>query len=231
MQTLLGIDVGTTGVKAVLFVAENDVVLADAFVDYPLYHPHLGWAEQNPADWWQATLIAIRTCLVQGATHGAQASDVRGVGLSGQMHGVVLLDAEQRVLRPCIIWADQRSDAQCRWMTERVGASRLIEYVSNPALTGFTAPKLLWIRDNEPDIFARARTLLLPKDYIRFRLTGELAIEISDAAGTCLLDVKHGVWSREVLEAIEFDPALLPPVVPADTICGSTTEEVEQLTG
>jgi xylulokinase len=147
------------------------------------------------------------------------------------MHGVVLLDEAYMVLRPCIIWADQRSEPQCRWMTERVGAERLIDYVSNPALPGFSAPKALWVRDNEPDIFARARTLLLPKDYIRFRLTGELAIEISDAAGTCLLDVKHGVWSREVLEAIEFDPALLPPVVPADTICGSTTEEIEQLTG
>src|SRR5437660_348452 len=231
MQTLLGIDLGTTGVKAALFAAENGVVLTDAFVDYPLYHPHPGWAEQKPAEWWQATLSAIRTCLVQGATQGAQASDVRGVGLSGQMHGVVLLDAEQRVLRPCIIWADQRSEAQCRWMTERVGASRLIEYVSNPALTGFTAPKLLWIRDNEPEIFAQASTLLLPKDYIRYRLTGVLAMEISDAAGTCLLDVKHGKWSQEVLAAIGLDPSLLPPVVAADAVSGMITEEVATLTG
>src|SRR5438132_6149258 len=230
MQTLLGIDVGTTGVKAVLFVAENDVVLADAFVDYPLYHPHLGWAEQNPADWWQATLIAIRTCLVQGAAHGAQASNVRGVGVSGQLHGVVLLDAEQRVLRPCIIWADQRSDAQCRWMTERVGATRLIELVSNPALTGFSAPKLLWIRDNEPTVFNRASVMLLPKDYIRYRLTGIIAMEISDAAGTCLLDIKQGVWSREVLNAIDLDPSLLPPVVAADAVCGTITDEVAALT-
>jgi len=231
MQTLLGIDLGTSGVKAALFAAEDGAVLTDAFVDYPLYHPHPGWAEQNPADWWQATLTAVRTCLVQGATQGAQASDVRGVGLSGQMHGVVLLDAEQRVLRPCIIWADQRSDAQCRWMTERVGASRLIEYVSNPALTGFTAPKLLWIRDNEPDIFAKARTLLLPKDYIRYRLTGVMAMEISDAAGTCLFDVKHGKWSEEVLKALELDPSLLPPVVAADAVCGTITEEVAELSG
>src|SRR6266446_8781385 len=231
MQTLLGIDLGTTGVKAALFAADNGAVLTDAFVDYPLYHPHPGWAEQNPADWWQATLTAIRTCLVQGAAHGAQASNVRGVGLSGQMHGVVLLDAEQRVLRPCIIWADQRSEAQCRWMTERVGASRLIELVSNPALPGFSAPKALWVRDNEPEIFARTRTIILPKDYIRFRLTGILAMEISDAAGTCLLDVKHGIWSREVLEAIGFDPALLPPVVAADVVCGSITGEVAELTG
>src|SRR5260370_24986145 len=147
------------------------------------------------------------------------------------MHGVVLLDAEQRVLRPCIIWADQRSDAQCRWMTESVGASRLIEYVSNPALTGFTAPKLLWIRENEPDIFARAQTLLLPKDYIRYRLTGVMAMEISDAAGTCLLNVKEGTWSQKVLEAIGCDPALLPPVIAADAISGTSTDEVASLTG
>ena len=231
MDALLGIDLGTTGVKAALFAADDGRVLSWAFVDYPLSHPHPGWAEQNPEEWWQATLTAIRLCLTDGVGEGISPSNVRGVGLSGQMHGVVLLDEQSMVLRPCIIWADQRSEAQCRWMTERVGAERLIDYVSNPALPGFSAPKALWVRDNEPDIFARARTLLLPKDYIRFRLTGKLAMEISDAAGTCLLDVKHGVWSREVLEAIEFDPALLPPVVPADTICGSTTEEVEQLTG
>src|SRR5579864_5888329 len=216
MQVLLGIDLGTTGVKAALFAAEDGHVLSSAFVDYPLMHPQPGWAEQDPADWWQATIVAIRTCLAQAALHGVRPADVRGVGLSGQMHGVVLLDEASVVLRPCIIWADQRSDAQCRWMTERVGASRLIEYVSNPALPGFSAPKALWVRDNEPDIFAHTRTIILPKDYIRFRLTGVRAMEISDAAGTCLLDVKHGTWSHEVLEAIELDLALLPPVVAAD---------------
>ena len=146
-------------------------------------------------------------------------------------HGVVLLDANQQVLRPCIIWSDQRSDAQARWMTERVGASKLIEYVSNPALTGFTAPKLLWVRDNEAELFARATTLLLPKDYIRYRLTGVIAMEISDAAGTCLLDVKHGVWSQEVLNAIELSPSLLPPIVAADTVSGTITDEIASLTG
>src|SRR5690349_3498017 len=229
METLLGIDLGTTGVKAALFAASDGHVLADAFVDYPLFHPHPGWAEQQPADWWQATITAMRSCLQEGAKQGVQPTDVKGVGFSGQMHGVVLLDAEQQVLRPCIIWADQRSDAQCRWMTEKVGASRLIEYVSNPALTGFTAPKLLWVRDNEPDIFAKASTLLLPKDYIRYLLTGVMAMEISDAAGTCLLDVKHGKWSEEVLKAIELDPSLLPPVVAADAVCGTITEEVAEL--
>jgi len=230
MHALLGIDLGTTGVKAALFSAEDGHVLSSAFVDYPLMHPQPGWAEQDPATWWQATITAIRTCLVGAVRHNVQPADVRGVGLSGQMHGVVLLDEQHQVLRPCIIWADQRSEAQCRWMTERVGAARLIELVSNPALPGFSAPKLLWIRDNEPKIFARARTMLLPKDYIRFRLTGKVAMEISDAAGTCLLDVKKGVWSREVLEAIGIDPALLPPVVASDTVNGTITDQVASQT-
>src|SRR5437588_9628368 len=226
MHALLGIDLGTTGVKAALFSAEDGQVLSSAFVDYPLMHPRPGWAEQDPATWWQATITAIRTCLVGAVRNNVQASYVRGVGLSGQMHGVVLLDEQHQVLRPCIIWADQRSEPQGRGMTERVGSARLIELVSNPALPGFSAPKLLWIRDNEPNIFARARTMLLPKDYIRFRLTGKIAMEISDAAGTCLLNVKEGVWSREVLEAIGIDPALLPPVVASDTVNGTITDQV-----
>ena len=231
MDALLGIDLGTSGVKAALFAAEDGQVISWAFVDYPLYHPFPGWAEQNPEEWWQGTLTAIRTCLSSAARLGVAPQDVRGVGLSGQMHGVVLLDEQNIVLRPCIIWADQRSDAQCRWMTERVGATRLIEYVSNPALPGFSAPKALWVRDNEPDIFARTRKILLPKDYIRFLLTEKMAMEISDAAGTCLLNVKRGEWSQEVLDAIGFDSSLLPPVVASDQVCGSITGEVERLTG
>ncbi len=231
MQTLLGIDLGTTGVKAALFATEDGHVLASAFVEYPLLHPHPSWAEQHPEDWWQATIIALRRCLADGLRHGIAPTDIRGVGLSGQMHGVVLLDAEHQVLRPCIIWADQRTEAQCQWMTEHVGAARLIELVSNPALPGFSAPKVLWVRDNEPEIFARTRTILLPKDYIRYRLTGVIAMEISDAAGTCLLNVKEGTWSQEVLEAIGCDPTLLPPVIAADATSGTSTDEVASLTG
>lgn len=230
MNALLGIDLGTTGVKAALFAADDGRVLSSAFIDYPLLHPHPGWAEQDPATWWNATITAIRTCLVGGVRHNVTPENVRGIGLSGQMHGVVLLDEQQQVLRPCIIWADQRSEAQCLWMTAKVGAARLIELVSNPALPGFSAPKLLWIRDNEPEIFARARTMLLPKDYIRFRLTGKLAMEISDAAGTCLLNVKQGVWSQEVLQALELNPGLLPPVIAAEKVCGAITDEVAALT-
>lgn len=231
MQTLLGIDLGTTGIKAALFAADDGHVLASAFQEYPLFHPQPGWAEQHPADWWQATLVAIRACLAQAAQQGVRSEDVRGLGLSGQMHGVVLLDEARQVLRPCIIWADQRSEEQCRWMTERVGQGQLIEYVSNPALPGFSAPKALWVRDHEPEIFQRARLLLLPKDYIRYRLTGVAAMEISDAAGTCLLDVKRGVWSQETLAAIDFDPTLLPPIIAADGVAGVITPEVAELTG
>ncbi|HEY1353320.1 MAG TPA: xylulokinase [Ktedonobacteraceae bacterium] len=231
MQALLGIDLGTTGSKAALFAAADGQVQASAFVEYPLFHPQPGAAEQHPADWWQATLMAIRACLQQGTLHGIRPADVQGIGLSGQMHGVVLLDEASQVLRPCIIWADQRSDEQCRWITERVGLARLIEYVSNPALPGFSAPKALWVRDHEPEIFARARLLLLPKDYIRYRLTGVAAMEISDAAGTCLLDVKKGVWSPELLAALDLDPTLLPPVVPADTTAGAITPAVAEATG
>src|SRR6266480_5418940 len=231
MYALLGIDLGTTGVKVVLFAADDGRTLSSAFIDYPLMHPQIGWAEQNPEDWWQATVTAIRTCLVGGVRNNVQPEDVRGVGLSGQMHGVVLLDEENRVLRPSIIWADQRSAAQSLEITERVGADRLVSLVSNPALPGFSASKILWIREHEPAIFARARRILLPKDYSRYRLTGMQAIEISDAAGTNLLDVQHGIWSDAVLDAIELDPALLPPVIPADAVAGTITTEVAQLTG
>ena len=147
------------------------------------------------------------------------------------MHGVVLLDARREVLRPCIIWADQRSEAQCRAITDRVGAERLIALVSNPALPGFSAPKLLWIRDHEPDVFARARTMLLPKDYIRARLTGTLGVEISDAAGTALFDVRHGVWSREVLDALDLDPTLFSPIVGSADVAGAITNEAAAHTG
>jgi xylulokinase len=231
MRALLGLDLGTTGSKATLFAVDDGRILASNFSEYPLFHPHPGWAEQNPADWWQATLIAIRACLQAGAQHGVVPQDICGLGLSGQMHGVVLLDQFSQVLRPCIIWSDQRSEAECRWITERVGQANLIKYVSNPALPGFSAPKLLWIRTHEPEIFARARLMLLPKDYIRYRLTGVAALEISDAAGTCLLNVEQGIWSQELLSLIELDPALLPPLIPSASVAGEITSEVAALTG
>ena len=231
METLLGIDLGTTGVKVALFDASTGRVTASAFADYPLVHPQVGWAEQDPAAWWRSSVQAIKDCLAAAEELRIPATSLRGIGLSGQMHGVVLLDDEGQVLRPCIIWADQRSEPECRWVTERVGAGRLIDLVSNPALPGFSLPKLLWIRDHEPEIFARARTMFLPKDYLRYRLTGEAGMEISDAAGTCLFDVRNEAWSYEVLGLVGLDPALLPPVIPADTVAGRITDEVAALTG
>ena len=195
MDTLLGIDLGTTGVKVALFEAGSGEVVVSAFAAYPLMHPHVGWAEQDPAAWWDRTVEAVKMCLADAGRRGVEKETLRGIGLSGQMHGIVLLDASGEVVRPCIIWADQRSDQECRWITERVGEDRLIDLVSNPALPGFSLPKLIWVRDHEPQLFARARKVLLPKDYLRYRLTGELGMEISDAAGTCMLDVRRGSWS------------------------------------
>ncbi|HEU5367171.1 MAG TPA: FGGY family carbohydrate kinase, partial [Ktedonobacterales bacterium] len=198
MDTLLGLDIGTTGAKASLFAADDGHALANAFVDYPLHHPAPGWAEQDPKDWWRAACAAIQACLAQAKARGIAPEDVRALGLSGQMHGLVLLDEQDQVVRPCIIWSDQRSAAECDWITETVGAARLIDLTSNPALTGFTAPKALWVRAHEPALFARAAHILLPKDYIRYRLTGVMAMEITDAAGTLFLDVRQGVWSTEL---------------------------------
>jgi xylulokinase len=231
MDTLLGIDLGTTGVKVALFQAPAGEVVASAFAGYPLMHPHVGWAEQDPSAWWDSTVQAIKMCLADADRNGVKSETLRGVGLSGQMHGVVLLDAAGEVVRPCIIWADQRSEQECRWITDRVGESRLIDLVSNPALPGFSLPKLLWVRDHEPQEYTRARKLLLPKDYLRYRLTGQLGMEISDAAGTCMLDVRQGTWSEELLELVGVDPNLLPPVVPADTVAGVITGHVAALTG
>jgi xylulokinase len=231
METLLGLDIGTTGVKAALFAAEDGRTLASAFEDYPLYHPAPGWAEQDPQDWWRATCAATQACLAQASAQGITAKEVRGVGLSGQMHGLVLLDEQDHVLRRSIIWSDQRSAAECEWITRTVGVARLIDLTSNPALTGFTAPKALWVRNHEPELFARVAHLLTPKDYIRYRLTGVLAMEISDAAGTLFLDVRKGDWSGELLEIIGLDSKLLPLVRRSIDVCGEITGEVAKLTG
>ncbi len=228
MGYLLGIDVGTTGTRAILVDPGTGEVIAGATSEYPLYTPHPQWAEQDPADWWQATCDAIRAAMTQA---GIKADDVQGVGLSGQMHGVVLLDERDQVLRSSLIWCDQRSQAQCDWITERVGAERLIELTSNPALTGFSAPKLLWVRDNQPEIYAKARTFLLPKDFIRFKLTGERATEVSDASGTLLFDVTHRRWSQEMLDILEIDPSLLPKVYESPEVTGYITAQAAELTG
>lgn len=227
MPLLLGLDIGTTGTRALL-VDEEGHVVASAVSEYPLYTPQPQWAEQDPADWWQATIEATRAALARAGVSGEA---VGGVGLSGQMHGVVLLDEHDEVLRPSIIWCDQRSQAQCDWITERVGAQRLIELTCNPALTGFSAPKLLWIRDNEPHTYERGRKFLLPKDYIRFKLTGEYASEVSDASGTTLFDVRKRRWSDEVLSALGVERDLLPEVYESPVVSGRVSASAAEATG
>jgi len=196
---LVGLDVGTTGVKALALSPEGDV-LARAEESYELSTPHPGWAEQDPEDWWRAAERAL-------AALGGQPT---AIGLSGQMHGLVVLDDRDRVLRPAILWNDQRTEAECVEIEERVGLTRLIQLTGNRALTGFTAPKLLWLRRHEPTTYARVAHVLLPKDYVRLRLTGEHAIDAADASGTLLFDVAGRRWSQEMLEALELDPAWLP---------------------
>ena len=227
MAYLLGIDIGTTGARALL-VNERGTVVAGATEEYPLYTPQPLWAEQDPRDWWQATVNSVRRVL---SAAGVRPDEIKGVGLTGQMHGVVLLDEKHEVLRPSLIWCDQRSQAQCDWITARVGAARLIELTCNPALTGFSAPKLLWVRDNEPAVFSKARKFLLPKDYIRFKLTGEFASEVSDASGTSLFDVRNRRWSDEVLQDLGIDRSMLPEVYESPVVSGRVSGEAAQLTG
>jgi xylulokinase len=228
MAYMMGIDVGTTGTRVVIVRPDGHVAGAVTGDHQPMRMFKPGWAEQDPEDWWQATLAAIRAAIEQA---GLKGSDIAAVGFSGQMHGVVLLDTAFAVLRPSLIWCDQRSQAQCDWITDRVGAERLIQYVCNPALTGFSAPKILWVRDNEPKIYARAAHFLLPKDFVRFRLTGEFATDVSDASGTLLFDVTQRRWSSEMLGALEIDSRILPRVYESPEVTGEITKEAAVLTG
>ena len=222
---LLGLDLGTSGTKTVLFRADGTAV-ASATKEYPLYQPQNGWAEQAPEDWWDAAVQTIRRVI-----GGVDPRDVVGLGLSGQMHGLVMLDEHGDVLRPSIIWCDQRTGAECEEITRRVGAERLMAITANPALTGFTASKILWVRNHEPEIYARCRHILLPKDYVRYKLTGDFATEVSDASGMQLLDVPGRCWSDEVLKALDIDRALLGKVYESCEVTGHISDEVAALTG
>jgi xylulokinase len=219
---LLGIDVGTTGVKAVLIDPAGTVV-ATATEEYPLSTPQPLWSEQNPADWWRGTQAALKRVVQES---GVPAPDIAGLGLTGQMHGAVFLDMEDQVIRPAMLWNDGRTAAQCAEITERVGEQRLLEIAGNPALTGFQAPKLLWLREHEPDGYARMAHLLLPKDYIRLLLTGERATDVSDAAGTLLLDLRARDWSGEILDALEIPRAWLPRNYEGPQVTGRLRDEV-----
>lgn len=227
MTYLLGVDLGTSGTKTVLFDAEGREV-ASRSVEYPLYQPQNGWAEQDPRDWWNAAVGTIRGVLEKS---GVNPGDVKGLGISGQMHGLVLLDESGEPLGRSLLWCDGRTQRECDEITQAVGAKRLIEIAANPALTGFTAGKILWVRRHQPELFARARHALLPKDYVRYRLTGVLAQEISDASGTNLLDVPARRWSKEIMDKLGLDMALLPPLVESCEAAGAVTPEAAALTG
>lgn len=224
---LLGLDVGTTGAKAVL-VDASGAVRGTATREYPLLVPRPGWTEQDPDAWWEASAEAIREALARSAVPPAQ---VAAVGLTGQMHGLVALDAAGRVLRPAILWNDQRTHEECAWITERVGAERVIALTGNPALTGFTAPKLLWVRRHEPDVYGRIAHVLLPKDYLRFRLSGVLATDVADASGTTWLDVRRRTWSEEMLAALDVPRAWLPTVHESPEVTGRLTRAAAEATG
>jgi xylulokinase len=211
--------VGTTGVRC-LAVDEKGRSVAEANAEYPLYSPQAGWSEQQPEDWWDATYKVI------GQVAAKVGGDVRGIGVAGQMHGSVFLDESDIVIRPALLWNDQRTAAQCEAITHRVGAGRLAQITGNPALTGFQAPKILWLRDEEPNAYARLASVLLPKDYIRLRLTGERATDASDASGTLLLDLKARNWSREILEALEIPSAWLPRVFEGPDPTGRVRQEI-----
>jgi xylulokinase len=202
--TLVGLDVGTTGVKAIA-VSPDGAVQATATHGYPLSTPRPGWSEQDPDDWWKASSAALAE-VAEGRT-------VAGIGLSGQMHGLVVVDASGAVIRPAMLWNDQRTARECAEIEERVGRARLIELTGNRALTGFTAPKLLWLRRHEPDAYARIARVMLPKDFVRLRLTGEWGIDAADASGTLLFDVAGRRWSAEVLDALELPREWFPPVL------------------
>ncbi len=227
MQYLIGIDLGTSGTKTVLFDTKGNVI-AHKTVEYPMYQPQNGWAEQDPQDWWNAAAETIRSVITQS---GVNPADIRGLGISGQMHGLVMLDKEGKVLRRSIIWCDQRTAAECEELTEKVGKERLIEITANPALTGFTASKILWVRNHEPEIYEKCAHILLPKDYVRYVLTGEFATEVSDASGMQLLDVPNRCWSDEVLEKLDIDKALLAKVYESPEVTGTVTKEAAALTG
>src|SRR6266404_5114677 len=225
---LLGIDVGTGGTRAVV-VDESGSVVASATAEHAQFaSPQTGWAEQDPRDWWRAAAEAVREVLAQP---GVSVDRIACIGFSGQMHGAVLLDKDSEALRPALIWCDQRTDRQCRAISEQMGAARLIELTSNPALTAFTLPKLLWVRDQEPGVWTRVRSVLLPKDYVRLRLTGERATDVADASGTLLFDVAGRRWSTAMLAAMEIDEAYFPTVFESPEITGRVSAEGSAATG
>jgi len=222
---LIGLDIGTGGTKGLL-VSPDGSVQARAFAEYPLHTPRPGWSEQRPEDWWKAAVTVLREL-----AHEADGRRIVGIGLTGQMHGSVFLDERGRSIRPALLWNDARTGEECAELERRVGRERLQEITGNPALAGFQAPKILWLRNHEPTRFSKVRRILLPKDYVRFRLTGEFATDTSDAAGTLLLDLIERDWSDEILDAIELPKNWFPTVFEGPDITGELHEDAAKRTG
>lgn len=228
MAVFLGIDVGTSGTKTIAMQVDGEI-LASAMAEYPLSSPKSGWSEQDPEHWWKATIETVKKVIKAGKLKPDQ---IAGIGLSGQMHGSVFLDKQQQVIRPAILWNDQRTAAECAEIEKKAGGrEKLIGLVANPALTGFTAPKILWLRKNEPKNFDKTTQVLLPKDYVRFRLTGEYATEVSDASGTLLLDVKNRQWSKTLLDKLDLKASLLPKVYESEDVTGELSAASAKLLG
>ncbi|MFN2364804.1 MAG: xylulokinase, partial [Halarsenatibacteraceae bacterium] len=228
MQYLLGLDIGTSGVKGILINLNGEIILKK-LENYELLTPEIGWTEQNPDDWWEATKKVIQN-IVKDAN--VDSSSIKGIGISGQMHSSVFLDKNNSVIRPAILWSDTRTTSQCELITEKVGGlENLINYVSNSALEGFTAPKVLWLKENEPENYKKVNQVLMPKDYIRYKLTGEIFTDISDAAGTLMFDVQNKVWSKGLLSDIGINPDILPPVLESTDVAGKVTKKISAETG
>ncbi|NWF69723.1 MAG: xylulokinase [Chloroflexi bacterium] len=226
MPYLLGLDISTTGAKALL-IDEQGAIVASHTTPQPISAPKPLWSEQNPADWWEGIAASIRAVLEKTGA----AKEVAAIGLTGQMHGLVCLDAQGNVLRPAILWNDQRTQAECDQITETLGFSRLIQLTGNRALTGFTAPKVLWVRNHEPEVYSKIAHILLPKDYIRYCLTGDYAADLSDASGMLLLDVARRNWSEDVLKALNIPAAWMPQVYEGTGITGRVHETAAKATG
>ena len=222
MKYLLGIDIGTSGTKTILFDEKGNKICSH-IVEYDLIQPKNGWAEQDPEQWWKAVKETIKY-IVKNTNINVE--DIKGIGLSGQMHGLVMLDKDGNVLRNAILWCDGRTSKECLEITEKVGKERLIEICANPALTGFTAGKILWVRKNEPEIYKQCYKILLPKDYIRYKLTNTFGAEPSDASGTNLFDIKNMCWSKEILDKLNIDINLLPEIKQSIDIAGTLTKNV-----
>jgi xylulokinase len=227
MSFFIGIDVSTTATKTLL-MDDRGKVIAVASIEYDFDTPHPLWSEQNPDLWWKGTVVGIRQVLSESEI---DPSSVRGIGLTGQMHGLVLLDEKGQVIRPAILWNDQRTGDQCDEIRKRLGKKQLIEITGNDALTGFTAPKILWIQEQEPDAWNETRQILLPKDYVRYRLTGEYGTDKAGGAGTLLFDVKKRDWSERVLELLDIPADYLPKTHEGPEITGLVTKEASNLTG